>query len=277
MAYRKNITLKLALITAPVDVSSGVEKEAENHQVCDGANTPHIPTQVKQSTACPNCGNADRTSFKLVTAGQEGLVALTKEEIAAAKALAVGDSNKLIELSAHPVEQVRAQTIPNGSVYFLAPSNPYVAQHVDLIKDAMLRHSELAFLGVFSPSGRPNLYEFRLFGESIIMVQLARTQDIKVLAQPIGELLPAYQDQMDAILAASATAYDPTVYADDVKVRMAALAASKATTEGEVLTATKSRSAALAPVVDLAAMMAASLTAAAPKKVRKPRAKKAAA
>lgn len=264
MAFRKAITLQLGLIVASVDLNSSIEKEAANHIVCVGSTeTPHVATQVKQRTACPDCDNDGKdvgSEFEKVAASTEGAVLLSLEEIAAAKAEAVGDSNKKIELSWHPVEQVRTQNIPSGGVYFLTPSNPYVTQLVDHFKDAMLRNPQLAFLGTFSPQGRPNLYEFRLFGESIIMVQLARAEDVKVLNQPIGALIPAYQEVLAAVLA-TATEYDPQAYADGVKVRMAALAATKATAEGVVLSKSSSKSAAVAPVIDLAAQMQAQLAA----------------
>jgi hypothetical protein len=274
----RNITVKLSLINAAAGVYTAVEKPASNHTVCVGNGTvSHAPTQIKQSRACPveECRNDDDSTFQLVAATSDGAgVLIDKSERDAIREEASKATKSVVELTPHPVESVRANTIPYGSVYYLQSG---AGQAWDHLVDAMVRHPELAFLGTWSPQGKPNLYEFRLFEGTPLMVEVARTEAIKVIAQEGGTLDAGMQQAMDTFLQMATKPFDPAAYQSEFDAKMAELLASKAPEETVVLTKSKSGTKEAAPVQDFAATLAASIAAVGDDGKKKPRKKKEAA
>jgi len=263
-AYRTKITVSLALASAQVNVYTAIEKEAGNTIVCTGKDEQHthVATQIKQTRVCPvpDCENSDPATFRSVApTGDGGGVLLDAGEREAIKKAAAEATKDRIALTPHPVENVRSSTIPSGSVYWLS-AQPSIGW--DHLVDAMARHPEVAFLGTWSPQGKPNLYEFRMFGTTMLMVQVARTEAIKVEAQPAPTLLDAFtQSQMDMLVAGTTKDYDPAVYVSEFETKMAELVASKSPEETVVLSTSKSGTKEAAPVADFTASLAASLAA----------------
>lgn len=280
MAYRTGIVLKMGAVMAQVDINSGVEKEAALKTVCVGdAAIPHVPTPVRQSTACPGCGNSQYDTFKKARVeGRSSFVLVEQTEVAETRANAVGMTKEIIELSAHPIEEVREQTIQgDGSVYYLTPSKPALAPLLDLLRDTLYRHPELAFMGLWTPSSRPNLYEVKLFGNTLVMESRARTESLKIIQQPAGDVAEVVQAQMDALLPTMTTVFDPATYADTYQEKLAALVASREAVDGVATEKGKATVTALPGVLDLSALLQGALDSAgvkAPAKkatTRKPR------
>jgi non-homologous end joining protein Ku len=279
MAYRTGIVLKMGAVMAQVDINSGVEKEEALKTVCVGTATPHPPTPIRQSVACPDCGNGLRDTYKKARVeGRSSFVLVEQTEVAETKANAVGMTKEIIELSAHPIEEVREQTIQgDGSVYYLTPSKPALAPLLDLLRDTLYRHPELAFMGLWTPSSRPNLYEIKLFGNTLVMETRARTETLKIIQQPAGDVAEVVQAQMDALLPTMTTVFDPATYADTYQEKLAALVAAREAVDG--VAPTKSTGAtvtALPGAVDLSALLQGALDSAgvkapAKKATRKPR------
>lgn len=281
MAYRTGIVLKMGAVMAQVDVNSGVEKEAALKTVCVGmdAASAHVPTPIRQRTSCPECNNFEYATFKKARVeGRNSYVVIEQEEVAQTRADAVGMTKEIIELSAHPVEEVREQTVQgDGSVYYLTPAKAALAPLLDLLRDTMFRHPELAFMGLWTPSSRPNLYEFKLFGNTLVMEGRARTESLKIVQQPVGDVAEVVQAQMDALLPTMTVPFDPATYADTYQTKLAELVAARQAVDGAAPTKSTATVTALPGVVDLSALLQGALDSAgvkAPAKkttTRKPR------
>lgn len=265
--FRKGITLSLGIASAQVDVFTAVEKEASNHKVCTGsADKPHTATQVRQRTACPECDNDDASTFELVAAGDEGAAILTQDERNQAKKEAMGTSDKSVELTIHHAEEVGLQTIPSGGVYWLR-NHAGTTTGLDHIIDMLKRNPEYVVLGTWSPAGVPNTYQFRAFGDTLVMQQMADPAMVRVQQQETGVLSEALQGLMDQCLATMVTTFNPEAYRNQFAAKMREIVAAKPVEENVVLTAkAKGKPVQAAEVVDFAAALAAQLAAAKPAK-----------
>ena len=263
MAYRPGVILQLGTITAIVDVDNAVASVAGLKNVCLGpTGTEHIPTAVKQQPLkCPACGNDDATTMKKANVVAKQFIVVEKTEVADAKAGAVGATNKFISLQAHPAEEVHTQCIQGGGVYQLKAASQPMVGVVSLLLDTLRRHPELAFTGLWSPAGRQNFYEVRPFGDTLVMEERARTEDLKIIQQPFAAIDPAFQTQIDAILAVTVMPYDPATYQDAYLKKLEEVLASKQAQDG-VLAAKSKSSPIVAGSVDLSAMLGAGLQAA---------------
>ena len=270
----RNITVKLSLMSAAVGVYTAVEKKESNHTVCLGKpGASHPATQIRQTRSCPveDCRNDDDSTFQLVAATDDGAaVLIDRSERDAIREEAAKATKGVVELTPHPVESVRANTIPYGSVYYLTGKAETDEAWTHLV-DAMARHPELAFLGTWSPQGKPNLYEFKLFEGTLLMVQLARTADIKVIAQTYSETKEQMRAALDMFLTMTTKAYDPAAYVSEFETKMAELLASKAPEDTVVLTTSRSGAKEAVVVEDFAATLAASLAAVGADGTKKPR------
>jgi non-homologous end joining protein Ku len=260
MAYRPGVILQLGTITAIVDIDNAVQSVAGLKNVCLGpTGTEHIPTACKQqSLKCPDCGNDDPTTFKKAKVEAKQFVVVEKTEVADAKAGAVGATNKFISLLAHPAEEVHTQTIQGGGVYQLKAANQPMVQVVSLLLDTLRRHPELAFTGLWSPAGRVNFYEVRPFGDTLVMEERARTEELKIIQQPVAAIDPAFQSQVDIILAGNVVPYNPATYQDAYLQKLEAVLASKQAQDGILVPKGKSTPT-VAGAVDLSAMLSAGL------------------
>jgi len=263
MGYRNGVVLQIGPIAVTVDINTAVQAEEGLKVVCVGTDpaSPHVPTGVKQSYKCASCGNADYGSFKKArVSGKADFTVVEQSEVAETKATVVGATKDIISLSAHPIEEVREQTIQGKGTYYLAPAKPGLVPLYGLVVDTLYRHPELAFLGLWTPSSRPTLFEVRLFGETIVMEARERTESIKIVQQAPFVVPELNQGQIDMLLPSVVKAFDPATYADTYQSALDDLIASKVAVEGVLPEKSKSAAAAT-PVgtLDLTALLTASL------------------
>lgn len=244
MSFRKDIVLQLGTITTMVNIDSAVDKDDATglKTVCvgeDAAHT-HAPTAVRQDLKCPSCLNNDRATFKKAKVDGTAFTVVEADEVAATKATANGAGKKIIQLLAHPSSEVRTQAIQNGSVYYLSPSNAALAPLYSLLVDFVKRHPETSFLGQWVPTSRANLYEIKVLGDTLVMEERARPEQIKVVQQAFTAPAAEHQKMMDDLLPTLTTPFKPELYTDTYAEQLAALIASKTAVDGVVAEKTAS-------------------------------------
>jgi non-homologous end joining protein Ku len=262
MAFRKGVVVQYGTIMVIVNVDSAVATEPGLKNVCLGNGVEHEPTALKQNLKCPKCGNTDAVTMKKARVEGKTFTVVSKEEIAEAKASTVGSTAEMIVLTAHPAEQVHSQSIQGGSVYQLTAGSQAMVPALSLVHDMIRRHSELSFTCLWTPASRPNFYEMRAFGDTLVMEQRVRPEDLKIVQQPLAPIDPAYQAQVDAILHATVDDFEPATYADAYRVKLDEVLASKEGQEGVLGEKSKSAPKVVAGAVDLSAMLGAGLKAA---------------
>ena len=263
MAYRPGVILQFGMVTVIVDIDNAVASEVGLKNVCLGpTGTEHVPTAVRQQPLkCPECDNDDPTTMKKANVVGKQFIVMEKTEVADAKAGSIGASAKFISLLAHPAEEVHSQSIQGKGVYQLKPSTQEMGKVVSLLLDVVQRHPEPAFTCLWAPAGRQNFYEVRAFGDTLVMEERCRTEQLKIIQQPKFEVLPAHQARMDENLLTDVVPYSPATYQDAYLAKLDEVLASKTAQSGVL--APKSKSIPMmAGSVDLSAMLGLSPTAA---------------
>lgn len=273
MAYRNGIVLQLGAIATSVNIDGAVIKETSLTTVCQGptegngdtAKHGHAPAPVRNNPTCPECKNTVYSTFekaKQVGTTRNPEYAVAKgEEIKATREAATGATKDIIQLSVHRTEDVSTQTIQGDSVYWLAPHKPALAPLYAMLVDALRRHPEYTFMGLWTPVARTGLYQIKLFGDTLVMEARHRTESIKVEQQPVIAIGAAEQGMVDTILSGLEKPFDPATYADTYAADLEALMASKQAVSGIAIDAPKRAASASVPTgtVDLQSVLAATL------------------
>jgi non-homologous end joining protein Ku len=264
MAYRPGVILQFGMVTVIVDIDNAVASETSLKNVCLGhpgeldalgVDRGHAPTAVKQRPLmCPDCGNDDPTTMKKANVVGKQFIVVEKTEVADAKASSIGASAKFISLLAHPAEEVHSQSIQGKGVYQLKPSTQEMGKVVSLLLDVVQRHPELAFTCLWAPAGRQNFYEVRAFGDTLVMEERCRTEQLKIIQQPKLVVLAAHQARMDENLLTDVVPYSPATYQDAYLAKLEEVLASKTAQDGVLAPKTKSIPM-VAGSVDLSAML----------------------
>ena len=266
MAYRKGITLMLSTIATQVDITGAVQAEESLKTVCVGTTTSHVPTAIKRPATCPECGNDDYPTFKSArVVGKNEFIVVEKDEIASAKGAAVGTSQKIIQLTAHPLEDVRRLTVQGGSTYYLTPSHAALAPLYHLIVNGVQGNPDVALLGIWTPVSRPGLYEVRTFGEStLILSSLEWAEKVSIKEEAPLPLPEANVEQAKALVAGMVKPFAPDTYVDQHAAHIEAVMATKAAEFGVLAESTRTKGAAPAPTgtIDLTSLLNDALAAA---------------
>lgn len=114
----KDAVLSFMGISMIVNVHTAVAdvKNAVTHQAC--ANPEHSLTRVRQTLACPECGNEDKESFVRVKEVSKALV-LVQAEWLAEQAAEAAKFKQAMPITIHPAGQVAAALIPSGKTYYV--------------------------------------------------------------------------------------------------------------------------------------------------------------
>lgn len=275
MGYRNGIVLQLGAIATSVDLDGAVVKDESLNTVCrgpvegrdqdgnpiDAEHHGHAPTGVKNNPTCSTCKNTAYATFEKArqvgTTRNPEFAVVKPEEVQAARAEAVGATKDIIQLSVHRTEDVSVQTIQGDSVYWLKPHKEPLAPIYGMFVDALHRHPEYTFMGLWTPVARVGLFQVKLFGNTLVMEARHRTESIKVEQQPVLAPDNSGQGMIDTILANLVTPFDPATYADTYKGRLDEIIASKEAEAGVVVAATKKAAASVpAGSIDLNAILA---------------------
>jgi non-homologous end joining protein Ku len=298
-SLRTGVTLTLGPIATQVNIESAIVSEESLKTVCVGRPAtaaqialdpalagkvvPHKPTAIKRASACPDCDNTDFGSFKKAKVDHGGFTIIDQEEVASVRESAIGATKDIMQLTAHPIAELRERTIQNGKVYYLTPYKPALAGLYGIIRDTVSRYSnEYGFMCLWTPRTATGLYEVRLYGDTLVMEGRARPEEIKIVQQLVVEVPPINQQQIDLLLPTMAKPFDPEVYSNVYASALAELLASKEAVEGVVGERAKTTKPTITGTVDLTAMLGGMLTQAgvaappptAPVKKRASRAKK---
>lgn len=255
MSWRNGVTMTLGIITIVVglDTAVGKSEESSAHSVCDGRlkGKPHPLARTKDTRACPVCENDARNSFLSAVDSPEGLKLLTNEEKGDARA-DTETMKKKVALGLHDATEVNTKTMPSGSAYYLTPQGG--ADGYAVILDLLRRHPEKVLMCQWVPASRANQYQVKPYGDTLVMVETARVENVKVVQQSLEPVNPANAAMLDMFLDNLTTPYDPATYADQYLVRLRELLATKEVVAVEGSTAKKGK--AVAPVIDLTAALA---------------------
>lgn len=264
MSFRSNILIQLGVLSVIVDLDSAVASVPSLSTVCEGplGGTPHILTAIKQETKCPDCGNEDKATMKKAKKVGKQFIPIDAEEVAQAKADSIGQTAAAIHLLVHPAEEVHLQTVHSGGAYAVKASNQGMVEAVGLLTRHIKEHPELAFTTLFAPSGRVNFYELVVFGDTLVLEQRCRTEDMKIVQQPLADENRVNLAMLDQFLPTLVAAYDVSLYQDQYLQKLETILASKVAVDGVQSVAAKSTGPKLVGAVDLSSMLSAGLAAA---------------
>ena len=243
---KKDVPIRLGgLVTIPVTIVSAVDKTADrgNHHYCTGTDDrTHEPTRINQEQFCPAVGQpsrkrknrlpvgerCERTGYQWQK-GQENdageVVLFTKEELDALHDPTVKEA---MVLSAHPLDQVLAATVPGEHVYYLQPAKPAAADSYAGLADLLRRHPDLALLAVFATRTKANIWRLQLLGDVITLQSLAWPEDLHAApAVPVPLESTEVRKLADMALASITSEFDADQYTNQARVRREELLTSK--------------------------------------------------
>jgi hypothetical protein len=247
MASRKfNIVIRTDLkdFEIPVSAEGYVEKSVAVHKYCTRG---HDPVRVRQTTACPQCGNATWQDF-VQGVEVKGAVALIQPEEEAPTQKR--DHSRAI-ITAHPRDTFMEQTLVQGQVYRVFPQPGNETMFISLM-EAIAANPERAYVTTWGWTDK--VTKIWLLGVNLgnlVMMEAQHPSNVRQLAAPVGsanksmtmafsELIDetdfsvdAYEDSSAKAKAALATlGVDKTakveVQADPEAELLAALAAKRA-------------------------------------------------
>lgn len=263
MAARK-LMIQLGLMAMNVTLSKTTAAESGFKTVCVGHDpaNPHKPTPIKQTRACPDCSNDDYATFKKARIEGSSYTLLDVEEVKQAKEEAVAGTKGVLSLTPHNIGEIKANTMPEGSTYYLTPVDANSAKVYALLVDTLSEHPEVGLLGLWTPISRTSLYEVYLQDDTLMMGQRARSERLNIVPVPKATPDPMLKAQMAMLLPMMIQPYDAATYVDTYREKVDALMATKTAVEG--VAATSTATSAPTATVDLQAQLDAMLAAATP-------------
>jgi non-homologous end joining protein Ku len=232
---RKDVSIRLGLITLPVSVQSAVseDKDSKLTTVCTN---DHDPVKIKQTTACPACSlEGSIYSFpKGKDNGDGTFTVLTKEQVDAAYAEGVSEDVKnTISLTAHPAADVAEQTLPGEKMYYLAPGKT-AGEAYPMLVQLIKTRPDIALCTVFAVRSAPAMYRLAVFNDRLALHQIA-WPDVVNEAPALRQddfnpaLLPMAAQFVDALM----MPFDASTYRDTRKDKLNQfLETAEATTAG---------------------------------------------
>lgn len=258
MAIRSNVKIQIGPVATTVSVDSGIARPVYDPTVCLGqpGHPEHAPTPRKMPAVCPHCGPiVDTTRTAKARKIGDSYHLLPPEEVAA---LSAEHSSPFKDpaFEPSPREQVEAATVPGDKLYYLSPTG-LEGNYGNLV--AMIRaHSELSFLGRWTPRSAVGVYSLEVRGDVLVMVERQMLSGLKPL--PVIAAAPDAFEQMcvDAV-AALTVDFDPAAY--DNAHTIAVAEAFAASTQVAELVTTRTTTAKVAPPADMAAELQALIAA----------------
>jgi len=212
----QSATLSFGLVSVPIQLYSSSESRANIsfnwlHKECG--------SRLKQQYVCKQDNklveNEDRV--KGYEFGKNQYVTFTAEEL---KALEEQKRESIDIAEFVPADQVGRQWV--SKIYYLGPDKG--GGRAYRLLSAALRETGLSAIGRHSARGKQYLVLIRPEGEGLVMEQLYYADEIRPFSEvPLGEAeLKAEELKLAVqfIRQASAQAFDPTKYEDDVRKRI---------------------------------------------------------
>lgn len=169
---RSGISLSIdGTISVEVDVFAAV---ADDRLGLNGfCASEHAPAKVKQTLACPICGNSDQATHQRGKEVDGGIVVVPPEVLEAAKGKAE-EFHGEINLSVHKAVDV-AEAMPSGKTYYLkvAKKHPAALTRYVALASVLESRTDLALVGVGSLKGALSRFVLMSSGGTLMLRQLA--------------------------------------------------------------------------------------------------------
>lgn len=223
----KGITLSLGLISTTVRVESAVEAAPTFKTVCEGqGGKAHDPTPIKRPNTCATCGELP---FGAPTAKARevggGLVLVTEEEVAAAKAQHDDKFKGKFDLVAHKASEVDAATAQGEKYYQLVPEGD--AARYAVLAALITACPDLAFVAMFTVRTRAAMFRLTVRNGVLLAEERVTRERLKPLPQIDAELNTQLLEMAMAYVPTTVTAFDVANYADGYLAQINALVASR--------------------------------------------------
>lgn len=169
---RSDISLSIdGTISVQVDVFAAVGDDRLGlNGIC---NHEHAPAKVKQSLACPVCGNSDQSTHVRGKEVEGGIVIVPSDVLAQSRQVAA-DYHDEINLTVHRAIDV-ASAMPSGKTYYLKVSkkSPAALSRYVTLAHVLEARPDLALVGVGSLKGAISRFVLVSSGGTLMLRQLA--------------------------------------------------------------------------------------------------------
>lgn len=237
------VTLKLGpFVTMQVVVKTATEDDSKDtalKTLCTGkpGGETHDPVRVNGLMRCTHTGcEREERSYHPFPRGRDNgdgtFTVLSAEQLAAAavdRALV-----ETIDLTKSPVEQVEAESLPVGRLYWLAPGKGAEKTYDTFVK-TVRNDTGFAYMSMYARSTAPASYRILAIGDLLALQEIATGEKLKQRpAVNVAEASDTDVAMLTTLSAAIECEYKPENFADTRKaVIAAALAATEASEAGE--------------------------------------------
>lgn len=221
MALPAKVPVRLGpLFSFNVNLLTAIERETAFHTVCDNG---HLPARVQAPRVCPTCGNRDTSTFKSGREVDGQLVVVDPTQLRQS----VPPPPRELVVTAHPLRQVMAHTLPSGSVYLLAPSDQASAAGYAVLRHVLLANPDLALVVEFGVHTASRMWRIGLYEEALTLAELAWPETVRERpAIPDVVVADNVMAVANTLLQGLATDFDPTAYRDTAKAAREELVAA---------------------------------------------------
>lgn len=237
--YRKALAFQFGGLPCIVDLYNATVSQESLSNVCEGpAGGPaHAPAGIHNHPSCDVCGNNDETTWKKGRKEGDDYTVVDVSEVKTLRENAIGGTKDTLTVFAHPAPDVHNSMQHGKGTYQVKPHKEAFRESYSAIVDTIKRHPERAFLLMWTPLTRTNVYELTVdSNDNLLMTERVRTEDVAVVNEPVLPIDPANQAAVDAmVLPNMSKPYDPATYADTFKADLDALIASRQGQPGAVV------------------------------------------
>lgn len=238
-AYASGVALAKGMLSFHVDFvprsRPNLERGSGLHHYCTHPDHEE-PAGVHRAYVCDMdhvSAEADLPLGRFVEG--HGIVTVDKNAVSAA--IIGGATDKLLEITAHPADEVEQSTVPAGVGYRLRVPDKAGAVHHEMfaaITKVVAEHPELAFLGETILRGSRSLYRLTVWRGQLVAESLIHPYELADLVPdelPSVEVRPDRLRDVEALLCGDVEPFNPEVYFHDDRAKVADLLAK--TAEGE--------------------------------------------
>jgi hypothetical protein len=172
-----------------VTIEGFTEKAPAVHRYCA---VGHDPVQVKQNTACPDCGNSDFRTFTRGVEAGGNVAVITEEQVKA-------DHSKAM-LSAHDREEFSNQTLTEGKVYAVKPQ-PGSETMYQALKAVIERNPDIAYVTTWGwTATKTNIWLVDVQMGHIVFREAQHPKYVKQLAAPKSPSNSEMEDLIEVLI-----------------------------------------------------------------------------
>lgn len=203
----RNATVQLGIFSVPVKLQKATETKGSNKTLCTGqpGHAEHKPAAIKQPYTCGECGVVtDSASLSKGVPLADGTFAvISQEDLAEVKDEFTKTFKKVVNLVAHPAQDILSSTAPGDSLNYLIPDAKGacaegckgcpVCRYALLVR-LVENHPEIIFASLYTPVSATNLFILRAAKGVLLMEKRVRTDDMR--ATPEIPQPAAFKDKL---------------------------------------------------------------------------------